>query len=152
VHTYLEGFMTKRVRVELVAIQCKDVGGDPGGELEFYGEPHAKRTFVNEIGQTVETLNHVFWSRPEDEPLELTELSLRAPEPGKGVVEINMEPGDTLSFGGYLTEEDNWPNPDDYMGHQYGVMTYDALHSGPHNLQLGEGDQYAEARFRTTVL
>jgi hypothetical protein len=152
--------MTKRIRVELVAIKCKDVGGDPGGELEFFGELHAKRTFVNEIGETVETLNHIFWSRPENEPLELTELSFRGPEPGKGVVEVNIEPGDTLSFGGYLMEEDPdvWlpiigqVEDDDYMGHQYKVMTYDTLYSGVHELPFAELGQHAEARFRTTVL
>jgi hypothetical protein len=162
--------MTKRIRVELLAIKCDNIPGDkaPGGEeIELFGELYAKRTNVNELGVTVETLHHTFWSRPENDPMDIQEpleLTGAAPElSGRNVVEVNIDPEDTLSFGGELWEEDEdiwvpiigYIEDDDYMRgepHNFVEMSYDTLRAGPHKLKFSEGGQEVSVRFNTKVL
>ncbi|GAA3830778.1 hypothetical protein GCM10022226_59550 [Sphaerisporangium flaviroseum] len=138
----------KDLRVTLEAVRCSKSAGDPGVNLEIYGQLEARGVFINGSGDPEPGFREVLWSQSEDAGG--FNIAPNTEIPVNKTAGFVVFERDFLWIGGKIVEEDDFS--DDVLGDGFRKIHYNDIKSEIVTVGFNSDDQEILARYRIEMV
>ncbi len=138
----------KDLRVTLEAVRCTNSAGDPGTNLEIYGQLEARGVTLDEQGDPQVGFGKVLWSQSKDAGG--INIAPNTEIPINSSVGFVVFERDFLWIGGKIFEEDTFS--DDVLGDGFRKINYNSIANDTISVGFNKNDQEVLARYRIEML